>query len=216
MVKTALVIAPHADDETFGCGGTIAKMTDQGIQVDLLLGSLGYDKDSLQVREQELQKAIEILGISKYNVITNLGAERYQDKVPQYNLIDAIESVIRIRQYDVVFIPYPSHHQDHIAVHQACLAALRPGTFQPNMILMYEYTYPTWVVPDQYNGRMFVDITTTIARKAMAIDAYKSQLRRQYSPVSVRSAIVMASARGLSIQVQFAEMFYVIQMKNIL
>lgn len=119
MVKTALVIAPHADDETFGCGGTIAKMTDQGIQVDLLLGSLGYDKDSLQVREQELQKAIEILGISKYNVITNLGAERYQDKVPQYNLIDAIESVIRIRQYDVVFIPYPSHHQDHIAVHQA-------------------------------------------------------------------------------------------------
>jgi len=145
-----------------------------------------------------------------------LGAERLQDMTPQYHLIDAIESVIRIRKYDVVFMPYPSHHQDHIAIHQACLAALRPGTFQPDIILMYEYTYPTWVVPDQIDGRFFVDISDTIAKKINAIEAYKSQLRGADNPVSSEAACIMAITRGYSIGVQYAEMFYVIQMKNIL
>lgn len=215
MVNKVLVVAPHADDETFGCGGTIAKMTDQGIQVDLLLGSLGYDNNSLCVRDQELRQAIEILGINNCRVITQLGSERLQDMTPQYHLIDAIENEVK-KGYDIVFIPYPSHHQDHIAIHQACLAALRPGTKQPNMILMYEYTYPTWVVPDQIDGRLFIDITNTITKKINAIEAYQSQLRGEDNPVSSRAATIMATARGYSIGVPYAEMFYVIQMKNIL
>jgi len=214
-INKALVIAPHADDETFGCGGTIAKLTFEMVQVDLLLGSLGYDNESHTIRRKELDNAVDILGINNYKVITHIGAERYQDRMPQYGLIDAIEK--EIQDHDLVFIPYPSHHQDHIAMHRACMAALRPGAmYQPKMILMYEYTYPTWEVPDQYNGRLFVDISYWIDKKIGAILAYNSQLRGEYNPVSIRSSKIMAKSRGLSIGVDCAEMFYVIQMKDIL
>ena len=33
----ALFVAPHADDETLGCGGTILKLADQGLEVYWLL-----------------------------------------------------------------------------------------------------------------------------------------------------------------------------------
>jgi len=212
--ENALVIAPHADDESFGCGGTIAKLASQGVEVNLLLGSLGYDKESACVHQEELEKAIKILGIANYSVLNTHG-ERYQDQMGQFYLTSHIEAEIS-KRYGIVFIPYPSHHQDHIAIHQACLAALRPGTFQPSLILMYEYTYPTWVVPDQYNGRMFVDIDDTMIKKAEAIQVYQSQYRGPLSPVSARAAIIMAQTRGLSIGVTFAEMFYIIQTRDIL
>jgi len=214
--EKALVVAPHADDETFGCGGTIAKLTGDGVQVDLLLGTLGNGMyNSYENRKRELNKALEILGVNNLWIIRG-GEEGRMDSVPQVVWVSHIEETIKQEQPQIVFIPYPSHHQDHIVLHQACMAAMRPGVFQPEMILMYEYTYPTWEVPDQYNGRMFVDITETLPKKCLAINSYESQLRGDNTPVSSRAVRIMATTRGLSIGVQFAEMFYVIQMKGLL
>ncbi|WP_216363118.1 PIG-L deacetylase family protein, partial [Arthrobacter sp. Hiyo1] len=39
--QRVLVIAPHADDETYGCAGTIARIKSLGGEVFVLLGSLG-------------------------------------------------------------------------------------------------------------------------------------------------------------------------------
>lgn len=214
-IERALVVSPHADDETFGCGGTISKLTDEGIEVDLLLGTLGYDHDSYLKREKEMDGAIRILGIHSCEIIRPLEEGR-MDWVHQVVFISAIEDYIESGRYDVVFIPYPSHHQDHIAMHRACMAALRPGTFQPKMVLMYEYTYPTWEVPDQYNGRFFVDITNTMKVKLQALAEYHAQLHEYPHPVSPGAVVIMGEARGLSIGVKFAEMFYVIQMKDII
>lgn len=214
-IETALVVAPHADDETFGCGGTIAKLSNQGVRVDLLLGTLGYDQDSFLIREKEMLHAMLVMNMKTWSLIRAFEEGR-MDQLHQVVMISAIEEFIEKNRYDVVFIPYPSHHQDHIVMHQACMAALRPGTFQPKMVLMYEYTYPTWEVPDQYNGRFFVDITDTFETKKEALLAYKTQLRDDHSPVSVGAVTIMAMARGLSIGVNMAEMFYVIQMRNII
>ncbi len=214
-IKNALVIAPHADDETFGCGGTIAKLTDQGTKVDLLLGTLGYDSESYIKRQVEMLNVMLILRMGSWDVIRKFEEGR-MDMTHQVVWVSAIESHIEKGKYEVVFIPYPSHHQDHIVMHRACMAALRPGTFQPKMVLMYEYTYPTWEVPDQYNGRFFVDISDTFSKKKEALMAYESQLRKPPSPVSIRAISIMALTRGLSIGVDKAEMFYVIQMKDVI
>lgn len=213
-IKRALVIAPHADDETFGCGGTICKLSEKA-EVDLILGTLGYDDESYFRRKEELENAIAILGIDHYEVIRTLQEGR-MDMIPQVVFVAPIEDYIKNGNYDAVFIPYPSHHQDHIVINQACMAALRPGTVQPKMILMYEYTYPTWVVPDQYNGRFFVDVTDTMKFKLMALAEYHSQLHEYPHPVSPTSVMIMGMTRGISIGTEYAEMFYVIQMKDLI
>ena len=34
-LKKVLVVAPHTDDAEFGCGGTIARMIDEGLDVHI-------------------------------------------------------------------------------------------------------------------------------------------------------------------------------------
>ena len=69
-----LAVTAHPDDETFGCGGTLAKYAAEGNQITLLCATLGeageIQDPSLAnhqnlglVREQELRAACRILGI---------------------------------------------------------------------------------------------------------------------------------------------------------
>src|SRR5207247_9173697 len=66
-----LVIAPHPDDESIGCGGTICLHADRGDRVAavfLTSGVMGLtdlsEDDARRMRERELEDAAGILGIS--------------------------------------------------------------------------------------------------------------------------------------------------------
>ena len=63
-----LVFAPHADDETFGMGGTLLKAREEGLDTHVVVvtdGALGGDADDLvDTRRQEIQKAGDLLGLS--------------------------------------------------------------------------------------------------------------------------------------------------------
>ncbi|MDP6413684.1 MAG: PIG-L family deacetylase [Gammaproteobacteria bacterium] len=62
-----LVFAPHADDETFGMGGSLLKASQQGIETHLVVltdGALGGTRDDLVVvREEEVKQAADLLGV---------------------------------------------------------------------------------------------------------------------------------------------------------
>lgn len=89
MDKTVIVFAPHPDDETMGCGGTIAKKISEGFEViivSLTDGRHAFSKvlginvnpnpeDVKRLRREELIKAATILGVS----ITNLFFLDYED-----------------------------------------------------------------------------------------------------------------------------------------
>ena len=61
-----LVFAPHADDETFGMGGTLLKAKEEGVETHLVVltdGSMGGNSsDIVETRIREVQQAAEILG----------------------------------------------------------------------------------------------------------------------------------------------------------
>jgi len=210
----ALVIAPHADDETFGCGGTIAKMKATGVETSLVIVAhqppLHHLGDT--VRSGELAKAAKVLGINDYMLIKRY-TDTILDTVPQVEIISKLEEKIRACVPDYVFIPFPSHHQDHKAVYDASIAALRPGSLShyPRMILAYEYPYPDWNVTEE-GGHFYVNITEYFSTKIRALKCYESQLKIWPHPVSIGAAKRLAAFRGMTIGVHYAERFKIIRM----
>ena len=72
-IKKVLILAPHTDDGEFGCGGTIAKLIEEGCEVYYMAFSVceqsvpyGFKEDEL---ERELMNATRELGIPESNVI---------------------------------------------------------------------------------------------------------------------------------------------------
>ena len=213
----ALVIAPHADDETFGCGGTIYKLAEAGSEVHVVImadDSKILDKNNIRIGE--FGNVAELLGIKRWEVLFP-GRDGYLDELPIRLIVSKLDKVLDTHKYDYVFLPYPSHHQDHKVTFDASMAALRPGARNhiPRAILAYEYTYPNWQ-EFKHEGKLFVDIGgEPISRKMNAIKDYKSQLQHFPHPVSPSSYLTLAAARGLAIGVAYAEMFYIIQMRGI-
>lgn len=63
-MKKVLVVAPHADDETLGCGGTLLKHFDQGDEIYWLIVTemsqeSGFSQTQIQARELEILKVRE-------------------------------------------------------------------------------------------------------------------------------------------------------------
>ena len=210
-----LVIAPHADDEAFGMGGTIRKMRTNKWHVQVVVMSVGKQEDNddtVNERLGEMKRANQELGWTNPKILSK-GYDARMDELPLRSWIEILENQLKEVPYQYVFYPYPSHHQDHIVTQQACIAALRPGalSYTPRGIYMYEYTYPGWKTMDIPQGRMYVDITDEFRYKIKAIAEYGSQFHAWPHPVSVHAAMTLASMRGMAIEAQYAEMFYVVQ-----
>lgn len=82
MTRRVLVFAPHPDDETLGCGGTIAEKLNEGYDVSVVFmtdgrhsfaGFAEFTEPTLleikTIRKEEAVKATNILGIQEENLI---------------------------------------------------------------------------------------------------------------------------------------------------
>ena len=126
--KKVLVIAPHPDDETLGAGGTIKKLKDLNIDVNLLVvgGHLPplYTQKEYEKTEKECKKASKVLGIKKIFFLKKIATQFNEEPVSRFN--KSIEDIIKLINPDLVFIPFPDRHIDHKLVFEACMVCTRP------------------------------------------------------------------------------------------
>ncbi|MCO1603837.1 PIG-L deacetylase family protein [Desulfosporosinus nitroreducens] len=148
MANEMLLIFAHPDDESFALGGTIAKYAEQGIRITLVVATKGEagkaagickPEELGLVREQELRRAAEVLGIAE---VIFLG---YKDKeVPLSPPLEIVEKLVRvirkIRPHVVITFGADgaSGHRDHRAIHYFTKAAIR---------LAKELIEPEWGTP---------------------------------------------------------------------
>jgi LmbE family N-acetylglucosaminyl deacetylase len=83
LSKRAIVIAPHPDDETLGCGGTIAKKVSENYEVTIVVmtdGKLAFSsvlginsnptpEELESIRKEEVTRAAAILGVPRKNLV---------------------------------------------------------------------------------------------------------------------------------------------------
>ena len=113
-----VVIAPHQDDESMGCGGLLAKYPGECLVVTVT--------DSGPVRAAEHERALAALG---HPAAVNLGFPDGGTPQLMTDLVAALDRVLAEHRPDEVYLPFPSLHQDHIATYEAAHARARRSRF---------------------------------------------------------------------------------------
>jgi len=215
----ALVIAPHPDDEVLGCGGTMARLSDNGQDVHVGIVTKGYEPNfpaSLveQVRT-ELAQAHEILGVTRCHFLDLPAAAL--DTMPGAELNALIGGLIERVAPDTLFIPFVGDiHRDHQLVFTAALVASRPrGRGVPRRIYAYETLSETnWAAPgvtEPFIPNVFFDVSSTIERKLEAFSRFESQVKPFPDERSPKTLEALATVRGSNVYRGAAEAFMLIR-----
>ena len=218
-----LVVAPHADDETFGCGGTMARAKALGARVYVMVVSVAnlthYSTEHSQVsgdqRASEFRQAMEVIGVDGTDVLYQDDRIHMRvDVLPRRDLVAKIEResplAIDRLQPDVLFFPAVSYNQDHEAVYKAIYAACRPHlpTDKPFVRLVLSYDQPqlSWN-HTKFHPNFYVDISDHLETKLAAYRQHVSQLRPEPHHASIENVERLARIRGSEVSVHAAEAF---------
>lgn len=214
-----LVVAAHPDDETLGCGGTIARHSFAGDEVHVVFMTDGVSargsEDTQQAVKREHSKdcALAVLGV---RASRSLGfPDNKIDAVPLLDVVQSLESAIASIAPEVI---YTHHHGDlnvdHRIAFQAVMTACRP---QPGCsvrkILCFEVVSSTeWaggMLPFEPN--VFVDIGPFWGKKLEALKAYEQELRAWPHARSLVHLDALSLHRGSCVGLQRAEAFRLVR-----
>lgn len=174
-VRNALFIGAHPDDIELGCGGTIAKLTKQGVNCEVIILSRGqYGADEEQYdRLNETRRALQYLGVSQFYFGDFEDTRMYLELK---EIIVFIEQCInRGEPFDRVYTMFDKDsHQDHRTVYAASIVACR-GIKQ---ILQYE-TPSSW---PNFMPVVYEEIDpVSMNQKTVALRMHESQAHREYT-----------------------------------
>jgi len=217
-----LIITPHADDETYGCAGTIARVKALGGEVYVMLvsvadfGHYGNGMVTGDTRVSEFSTVMRYLKVDDWDVLFQ-DPEKYMalDTMPRKELVGWLENWSRLSIDKVnptmVMIPARSYNQDHEALFRAGVTATRPGcpgTAKHTVpwVLAYDNTSLFWTGDfPRFHPNIFVDISEYLDTKIAALEMHASQVRGPLyhgSPINLELATRL---RGREISVEAAE-----------
>lgn len=202
--ERVLVIAPHPDDEVFGCGGAILRHVAAGAAVTVRIwtrgdyGAAPEDKaDYVATRQRECLAAAQVLGYGT----PEFGDADDRSLVYGEPLVHEILALIDRTQADLVYAPSVMEmHPDHRVLGMACVEAVRRRG-SALRIAQYEIGMPL-------RPNLLLDITDLAARKLEAMQCFASQLEKQRYDLDV-AALNRYRSWSLPPEVTAAEAFLV-------
>ena len=167
----ALILAPHPDDEVFGCGGALLRHVDAGDPVRVIIltdGGYGGSEDYLRERRLESLGAAALLGygMPEFWDLPDRGLECGEP------LIRRLGESIEVHGAEWVYAPsWWEIHPDHYSLALAATEAVRRCR-RPLHLVLYEIGAP--LAPNR-----LLDITAVLERKRAAMACFPSQLALQ-------------------------------------
>lgn len=217
-----LVIAPHADDELIGCGGTLLRRVAEGGTVGWILMTAmsqeaGWAPTAIAKRELEIEKVRLGLGVQQENFFTLGFCATRLDVVPLSSLVSKINDVFNLFTPQEVLLPYPGDvHSDHrigFEAASACTKSFRHPSVR--RILAYETLSETNFIVDPrdhgFNPNFFIDIGHFLDRKISLFNTYESEVGEFPFPRSERAVRSLAEIRGVQAGVEAAEGFMLLR-----
>jgi N-acetylglucosamine malate deacetylase 1 len=223
-MRTALIVAAHPDDEVLGCGGTMARLADNGWNVHVLILAEGATSRSNTRDRHAHAQELSALALAADSAGQILGArsvrlESYPDNrmngVEMLDVVQTISAEVERVRPERVFTHHPSDvNVDHGVVHNAVIAATRPlpGSCVREVACFEVASSTEWrgsgsTTP--FVPNLFIDVEATLARKMKALEAYACEMRPFPHPRSLTAIEHLARWRGASCGCGAAEAFHI-------
>jgi len=192
--KSALIVAPHQDDETLGCGGLIALKREQGIPVQVIFITDGAASHTWHpqfkageiapIRKQEALTALAILGVEQpqiYFLDKRDGKLKYAPDVERQQTIDQLAQILCAFHPGEVYVTHrQDRSKDHEATYELVEAAIAASKLEVELL-----QYPIWLIWKtplfrevkfaQIASSYRLSIKSVQSKKRQAIQAYRSQ-----------------------------------------
>tara|TARA_Y100001970_G_scaffold209467_1_gene255375 strand:- start:1881 stop:2564 length:684 start_codon:yes stop_codon:yes gene_type:complete len=219
--KKVLIIVAHTDDESFGCGGLIKKLSLNKNKIGAISFTNGISarsnttKKEIKKRQEESIKASKILGfkwLAQFNYPDN-----QLDKISLLEIIKIIEKYkIKFRPNVVLTHNFSDLNIDHRKIAEATLTAFRPEPKEKLEKLL------TFEIPSATDFRMlknkknftpnyFVNIEKFLKFKVKAIKCYKNEVKPYPHSRSLNGIKNLCKIRGNQSGLKFAEAFEIIR-----
>lgn len=204
--KTLLVIAPHADDEVLGVGGTVNRFLREGNKVHLIICSK---------RKNDLPEYVD--AVRHYSSIHELKFSDESLSGIRQHLLKSLERVYKQINPDVVFIPNKDDFNfDHKTVYEVCeIVTRRYQDTPPEMVLSYEIpSSTTQSFNNNFKCNYYVPLSRDdLTKKIGTFTYYKNELREYPNPRSSEGLLTYAKFRGMECNSEYAEGFKLIYQK---
>lgn len=223
-MKNVLVVAAHPDDELLGLGGTIRKLSNEGVACRAVIVAEGLtsraekresaDFAALKELQKDARAAAEKVGYASID-FCELPDNRL-DGMELLDVIKVVESYVKKYQPDTIF----THHHgdlniDHRIVHEAVITACRPvGEYSVKQILSFETPSSTewnYIYSEPFTPNVYFDVTETFEAKIEGMNCYRSESAEFPHPRSTEALRALATYRGSNVGCGKAEGFMLVR-----
>ena len=213
MAETILVMGAHSDDQIIGAGATIARYSQEGKRVVVVIFANG-DKSSPWLKKGTLveERINESVNIDKYlgcndTLFLGLPDGDITEQAAKKKVILQVAKIINeYKPKTILTHSNQDPHPDHRGVHQSVVKALDIIDKKKTINL---YAFEIWNVVNETHQRIYVDVSKTFWKKISAMQMFKSQ--RLYIYLLFTHVIIRAFFSGFHAKCRYAERFYKIR-----
>ena len=216
MKDNVLVVAPHPDDETLGCGGTLLKHKNSGdniywmIVTNIQIGN-GWHEEVVQKRQKEIHQVADMYSFEK--VFKLEFPTTKLDTIPYSEIISKMSIVIQEVKPSIVYVPNCNDiHTDHQITFKAVMSSCKHFRAPYiRKILMYECLSETEFAPAvslyAFVPNCFVNISEYFLHELEIFRVYESEIMKPSFPRSIETITSLARYRGSCIGKEYAKAF---------
>src|SRR5690606_2833526 len=218
--RTVLVVAPHPDDETLGCGGALLRHVHEGDEVYWLIMTdiseeQGFTVERVSSRANEIQRVQKEYG---FKGVFRVGyPPTLLDTLPKAKLVNAISGVFNDIRPHVLYVPYRNDvHSDHAAVFDAVISCSKSFRY-PSIKSVYAYETLSetefGMRPDDpgFRPNLFIDTTCWLDKKIQIMKIFEGEMGEFPFPRSDVCIRALASLRGSQAGFHAAEAFMILK-----
>jgi len=216
-----LVIAPHPDDETLGCGGTLLKHIAAGDSVFWVVVTKAYEPrwpaEDIERRERQIEKVSAAYGFAKKFRLSFPAARL--DTLPLEDLMHTFNEIVAEAKPDWIYTVHAGDvHSDHRVVFEATMSAVKSfnsANKGVSRLLSYETISSTDATPPRpstvFLPNVYCDITPFLERKLEIMSLYESEVHPYPLPRALESIRALARFRGATVAAEYAEAFMLLR-----